>query len=265
MTIEGKSAEQHCLDIYSLSLSNIASIVLDEILTVTTTKECVQTCSATDIARFKREAAGKRKPYTLHNGASSIKKVNSTLEPIGTEEFDNKLKLSLIHRSKVAKTSKAPTGKGVAKGFKVAKGYLRGLLGHTGSPLSSAIRGVDPGVSLDKVPRSGGRSISPNRRYARKQHVSVKKIPLHHLSPLNKTASGPKDKKEGLEEIRKLRMEKLRAVEEAKEAEVGNRRLLDREEEESVGRLEVEVEGEEGRIEAMTGGNEAVAAYRQSP
>ena len=95
--------------------------------------------------------------------------------------------------------------------------------------------------------------------------MSVKKIPLHHLSPLNKTASGPKDKKEGLEEIRKLKMEKLRAVEEAKEAEVGNRRLLDREEEESVGRLEVEVEGEEGRIEAMTGGNEAVAAYRQSP
>jgi hypothetical protein len=94
-----------------------------------------------------------------------------------------------------------------------------------------------PSVSV-KIPRSGGRSISPNRRYGssrRGQKEEIKKIPLHHLSPLNKTATGPKDKKEGLAEIRKLRMEKSRAVEEAKEHEIGNRRLLDAQEEDEMG------------------------------
>ncbi|GMH97293.1 hypothetical protein TrVE_jg4032 [Triparma verrucosa] len=46
------------------------------------------------------------------------------------------------------------------------------------------------------------------------------KIPLHHLSPLNKTASGPKQKEEIVNEFAKLREEKIKAIKAAKEREM---------------------------------------------
>lgn len=46
------------------------------------------------------------------------------------------------------------------------------------------------------------------------------KIPLHHLSPLNKTASGPKAKEELVSEFAKLRSEKIKAIHAAKERDV---------------------------------------------
>jgi len=48
---------------------------------------------------------------------------------------------------------------------------------------------------------------------------STPKIPVHHLSPLNNAATGPKGKNEQLSELKKLRVEKQRAVQDAKEIE----------------------------------------------
>ena len=69
-------------------------------------------------------------------------------------------------------------------------------------------------------------SSSPSTR-----SPSPVRIPVHHLSPLNKSATGPKEKSEQLEEFSRLRKEKLGAVERAKEEERAQRiRVRDREE-----------------------------------
>eukprot|EP00520_Triparma_pacifica_P016982 CAMPEP_0118670500 /NCGR_PEP_ID=MMETSP0785-20121206/21493_1 /TAXON_ID=91992 /ORGANISM="Bolidomonas pacifica, Strain CCMP 1866" /LENGTH=1544 /DNA_ID=CAMNT_0006565305 /DNA_START=23 /DNA_END=4654 /DNA_ORIENTATION=- len=53
--IEGLSAENFCKDKYNLSLSHSTSIVLDNLLTLATKKECMPTFSFSDIDGFIRE------------------------------------------------------------------------------------------------------------------------------------------------------------------------------------------------------------------
>jgi len=77
---------------------------------------------------------------------------------------------------------------------------------------------IDPGakVSTHHSLASSAAPLHPPPTFSATAPPHLK-IPLHHLSPLNATASGPKEKTETLSEFARLRAEKVAAVQAAKE------------------------------------------------